>query len=379
MWDVSTGQQLLTVPTVPLGFSNDGQRLIGGSIKDVMFCEFSRAEPVSRLTGHLSPITHIHWSRDHRHFVSLDNRFEVRVWDVSLKRAIDSFRPPPGDYFAANAAVALSDDGQLLAYASGGTKPVALIRDIQARRTIAEWQLPLGFDKLRCVHGRKFQLVREERRNEGEKVLQTVIRQLEPGLRPATLVKVLRPADETDLSGFFTARLTPDGRFHLWLGPRAPCQKCRVEVREVETGRLLRRVSTPAKNGQDGNATLSSDGHIIAIVLDGLNFEDGPERSEWPWVRTKVADLSSEDSRWHVCSWNAHRVGTETGVYLRTELNGPDWLRLGDATNGDGTAMAFSFDSRRLALGDRQGSITVYTLEGLKQTVDDFESKLLRK
>ena len=64
--------------------------------------------------------------------VTLDSEFEVRVWDVTRGLTIDRFRPPAGSYFPSNAAVAISDDARLVAYASGG-EPVshALIRDVQ--------------------------------------------------------------------------------------------------------------------------------------------------------------------------------------------------------------------------------------------------------
>ena len=94
--------------------------------------------------------------------MTLDSGFEVRVWDVTQALTIDRFRPPAGSFFPSNAAVAISDDAQLVAYASGG-EPVshALIRDVRRRTTLAEWELPPAFQRMAYADGR-FLLVREE-------------------------------------------------------------------------------------------------------------------------------------------------------------------------------------------------------------------------
>ena len=70
-------------------------------------------------------------------------------------------------------------------------------------------------------------------------------RVLEAG-KPPRMLGVVRPAEPGDDRRFFDSALTPDGRYYLWSGPRLPLQNSRVEVREVATGRLIRRIVGPA-------------------------------------------------------------------------------------------------------------------------------------
>ena len=91
-----------------------------GDFDRVVFCDLVVPQTLQLLRGHLSTVERLAWSRDNRHLVTLDNRFEVRIWDVMQGVSVDEFRPPPGGFFATNAAVALSDDARLVAYASGG-------------------------------------------------------------------------------------------------------------------------------------------------------------------------------------------------------------------------------------------------------------------
>ena len=121
---------------------------------------------------------------------------------------MDDFRPPAGDLFATNAAVAISDDGRLVAYASGGEiVSHTLIRDVTIHTTIEQRELPAAFERMTYVDGR-FLLVREEE-DPGAKNwrTRTVARVLEVGKHPEVL-RVVRPAEPGDDRRFL--ELQPD-------------------------------------------------------------------------------------------------------------------------------------------------------------------------
>ncbi|MFI5461521.1 MAG: WD40 repeat domain-containing serine/threonine protein kinase [Isosphaerales bacterium] len=104
IWDVVTGQPLLTGTSPPQGWSGDGRTIAIGGVKHVGFCELVFPQTLRVLSGHLSTVERMAWSRDNRHLVSLDNRFESHVWDVAGGVSVDEFRPPPGDFFATKSA-----------------------------------------------------------------------------------------------------------------------------------------------------------------------------------------------------------------------------------------------------------------------------------
>src|SRR5206468_3374738 len=66
--------------------------------------------------------------------------------------------------YAHNAAVALSPDGSLLAYAGGGEdESRVLVRDVRAGRDLGEWTLrPGGYERLAGPSPDRFLLVREQ-------------------------------------------------------------------------------------------------------------------------------------------------------------------------------------------------------------------------
>ena len=126
VWDITTGHQVLKAGTMgdysPRESIRGCRTLAIDEAAELRFSDLVLPQTITQLTGHRSSIERLAWSRDNRHLVSLGNSFEIRVWDIARGSAIDEFRPPQAreTFFAPNAAVALSDDGRLLAYASGG-------------------------------------------------------------------------------------------------------------------------------------------------------------------------------------------------------------------------------------------------------------------
>src|SRR5262249_38508144 len=122
VWDVATGEPLLSGEFQPGSFTKDGRCFAASTTGAVAFCELRPAEVVRSRSGHQSGIARLAWAADHRHLVTLDDTFSVCVWDAARGELLDQFQPQRGGFWAHNAAVALSPDGSRVAFASGGNE-----------------------------------------------------------------------------------------------------------------------------------------------------------------------------------------------------------------------------------------------------------------
>jgi WD40 repeat protein/tRNA A-37 threonylcarbamoyl transferase component Bud32 len=382
MWEVATGEQILTGPYVPWGFAPDGRRWAGVSGDGVAFCDLLVPNALQHLSGHHAGIELLAWSRDNRHLVSLDDRFEVRVWDVVQGVAVDHFRKQPGGYFGHNAAVALSDDAKLVAFASGGREEAhALIHDLTTGQ-VHTWPLPGGFEQLAYIGEGKFLLVREEHKVPGSKAVQTVVRELSAG-KPPDVLRILRHAEADDIRRFFNSGLTPDGRYYYWSGPREPRSNQRAEVYEVATGRRLFRIAhAPQSPQQELGVFMSPDGRYCWIIPSASNTGN---RRRYDLAGTSPPErvagsphAVSPDSAW--LALVRTREKDRPGQYLALQPWAADraWLEFADDSPAwnDFPCAIFSSDGRFLAWGRRSGRITVADLPALQQEISAFEKSL---
>jgi len=328
------------------------------------------------LSGHASKVAHLAWSRDSRHLVTLDDRYEVRVWDVMRGVSVDDFRPPAGSFYATNAAVALSDDARLVAYASGGeTSSHALIRDVATGKTLDQWDLPGAFERMIYAEGR-FLLVREEE-DEGAKNwrTRTVARNLAVG-KPPEVLRVVRPAEPGDDRRFLDSSLAPDGRRYLWVGPRLPAQNRRAEVREVATGRLIRRIARPTGQlFQELGASLDPQGRDLWVDYEtGEHFRFDLTVADHPPERVSRSPFAlSPDGLWLTFGQSAIPSDPTPKLILQHRNDNSTWLRL---AGGSPNAVQFSPDGRFLAWRCEDGTVTVADLPFLEREVRQFEENL---
>jgi WD40 repeat protein/tRNA A-37 threonylcarbamoyl transferase component Bud32 len=376
MWEVATGEPVLDGPNAPQGLAPDGRSLACGRTGEVSFAALRVPAGLLALHGQHATVTCLAWSRDNRHLACLDNSFGVRVWDVRRGVLVDEFTGPRGDYYAENAAVALSEDGSRLAYASGGDSSEALLRDVRARAVLGRWPLPAGFERLACTGGRRFMLVREERvvrpadaANEDAWPVESVAYELaEKGPRR---LRVLRRAEPGDVRRFITSYLTRDGRCYCWLGPRRPAQQYRVEVREVATGRCLLRVPCPRSQPRpEPFADLSPEGRFLWLKLRRGVWRYDLARGTPPVRVVGDPGVLAPNGRWVV-------TGRAKGAELALGRAGQEkpWL----VFTGAASKATFSSDGNFLAWNEASGTLIVVNLPVLEREVSAFERQLVEE
>ena len=378
LWNLASGERVRTQLPSCRDVSRDGRILALGWESSVGFCELIFPTVVRQVTGHPAVGMRMAWSRDNHHLVTLDSGFEVRVWDVIRGMTIDRFQPPPGNFSPPNSAVAISDDARLVAYASGG-EPVshALIRDVQKRETLAEWELPQSFERMTYADGR-FLLVREELQDSGSssRARRTVLRELVVGREPE-IVRVVRAPEAGDISGFITSYLTPDGSYYLWAGPRFPPEKRRAEVRAISTGRLIRKVPMPEVRAQSEHfAFLHAAGSDLWVASsEGARRFRLADPESRPEMVPNIPVAGSPRGDWLVLS--GHKPSDyRVQHFLEPRSGGKPWFWFGDDDAPDPPEISFSPDGRYLSWSSQDGTISLVDLLSLRDEVHAFEQSI---
>ncbi len=373
VWNSVTGEKLLATDGTPWGVSRDGLRVGVGGTGTAMLYDFRLPKEVRTLYGHDASLDQIAWARDGRRLATLDGSYEIRVWDAATGVAVAAFDGQPGEKFAQNAAIALSDDGGHLAYVNNGGQVV--LWDVASQKSLEKWTIAPGYERLVCTGGARFLLVREEfLKNPPPERLRSVAYEFAAG-RPLREVREVRPAVDKEEKHFMSG-ITPDGRFYYWSGPRLPPRNNRVEVYEVATGRRLTSVPRPVeKEVNDLGAFLSPDGRWLWV--EGLDNR-GPMRhdlsGQLPVGRGLVPPVAFAADG----TWTLERGGEDTRhvggrATLTRGAAARPWLDVGHPDGSEVKPAAFSPDGRYLAWGARSGACTVVDLNALANAIDAFE------
>jgi hypothetical protein len=300
------------------------------------------------------------------------------VWDVRRPESVADFAAPrTGGFWARQGFVALSPDGRRLGYASGGLSAArAVVYDVEAKRPLAEWDLPGGFEALAPAGPDRFVLVREQTHAEDGNV-RTVVYDRQPG-RPLGAGREIRRPGAGDRRRFIDSWLLPDGKHYLWAGPRDPAADRRVELYDVATGKLAWRI--PAGTPPDG----ASPACVLAEGLKTLWVYGGgaPVRrydltTRDPPTEVEECPLSvSADGKWTAFAASPERGMACSHLSLRPAPGDRRWVDLAwpDFQRPAGGNYLFSPDSRYAAFGAMDGSITLVDLPLLAERVRQFEA-----
>jgi WD40 repeat protein len=395
MWDVTTGALVLKGEGVPWGFSRDGLALATGGQNGIAFDDLVLPKALFQLRGHRTFIQWIVWARSSRRLASLDGAFEVNVWEVGRSDPLVRFRGPLGSFQASNTAIALSNEGTRLAYVSSGDPAEAVMVDLgspteerQGRpaATVVEpvrrgpWPLSPGFNRLACLEGDRFLLVREEQESRpGDQNVANAwpAHSVAYELTDAGLgsQRIIRHAEPGDVRRFLDSGLTPDGRYYWWSGPRLPETARRVEVWDTATGACIWRLSAPAPrdNSSLPSAQLSPDGKHLWI--SDSNNRPG-RRYDLP--EDRVGEVEGALSACLPGRWRLSCRRRPDGLheyFLSPWGKSEAWLRLENEDQSGLRAPVFSPDGRFLAWTDDSGALTVADLDALKERVQAFEQE----
>jgi len=249
---------------------------------------------------------------------------------------------------------------------------------VRARKTLAEYDLPGGFEHLAYADGR-FLLVREER-EEKKQTVHSVAYEWRPG-KPPKKLNIIRPSAAGDEALYLESMLTPDGRYYCWSGPRRPSDRRRIEVIEVATGKVVARVPRPTQQAQSEPTFYLADGgrYLWAGCLKpGDAYQRYDLAGTGPPEPVSSAPVAvSPASDWLVVAQDPDPQRGVPCLQLRPWGKEQPWLKFVNQDLGSFgnwlSFSAFSASGRYLAWGTSGGTVTVVDLERLRKEVAAFE------
>lgn len=373
VWNTASGQQVLDSDFERGSLSADGKHLAVSRGYSVGFCELLRSESFHEFNGHHSMVQQIVWSADDRTFASIDNGFQIHVWQLNQPRPLRSIPAPREHFFAhrGNAALALSNNGRILAYASGGAEVSYLfLFDCSTEKELWSGKMSGAFEHLAATGDDQFLLVRDERKPGTQA---RIARQYNwrAGASPE-LTKVLRESAPEE-PGTLAASLSPDGRYFCWVGPAQPKESRRVEIWETESGRV-RRFPEP-----EPDAMLSDDGRDLWLARGKQRFYYDLTAGGAQRPVTALPMAASSDRHWLLFTPRSEEFGHRLSLQLYRRGEEEPWLNIHDRGDNVSCVPSFSRDGRHFAWGVDRGTVKVAELATLRDRVAAFEKLVLPK
>jgi WD40 repeat protein/tRNA A-37 threonylcarbamoyl transferase component Bud32 len=374
--DVKTGERLQEVNSAFVGCSTDGRRFLDAHGRGIAFWDWQPPEAIVTCIGHRYQAMQTAWAANSRRFASIDNSFELCVFDATDGRLLQRARLPSGDWYSENGGLALDEHGEFacVAYARG-EKGIAYFLKVATGELVGPVALSTtGF--MRLAYSRetnRFLLLCDEQGNPEKWNLRTVICELAPGHDPAP-VEVLRPPVPGE-KGDLDHQLTPDGRFYAWVGPRVPETARRTEIWDVE--RRVRVEQIPQPGPEEAAAFLSANGRHVWTSLQGAKpSTDGPTvKDNIRFYRTAFRPSAvSHDDKWMI----ARHTGSETTILpailsiyrFRDESPLFDIFDGPDPTSPHPMSIFFSPDGRFAIWGESSGHVMRLDLRALEPIVE---------
>jgi serine/threonine protein kinase/WD40 repeat protein len=272
VWDIFSGETVWKGQRLVAGCSADALRLVRTDQDAVGFCDWHPPSVIIPCSGHRRPVTYTAWAANSARFASLDNSFELCVWDAAGGRLLRRVQLPLGDHYADNGGLAMNEDGSVVCAAyshrSAGESHFLFVETGEVKGPI---RLPAtGF--MRAVYRldkQRFLIACEEALHVGQKGLRTVLFEIAPNCEPSA-VAVLRDVAAGE-KGFLMQALSQDGTRYTWVGPREPSSAYRTEIWDIDrrTQRGSFAYSTVAQKApQEARALLSEGGRHLWLSCE---------------------------------------------------------------------------------------------------------------
>ena len=381
--DLGSRQQILSMKDGRHLFStvaNDGQTICGGDKHYISFTNTSIPRlPICEHSGHLASIHCLQWCKDNSHFVTLDASCNAKVWSINGPTPIYEVKLPNGGFFAANSAIALSHNARYIAYAGSGPleSPFCLI-DINSGRVLQNELLPGGYDEIVALGNDTFRIVREEF-DRDKQTVSSVVWDIAVGSKPVRR-HVVRPSQSEDVRRYFHSKLSPDGQFLCWSGPRYTKDNHRFEIREVESGKLVyNRIWKQNFSDEGPGFTFTQGGQFLWLRISRDKL--GTKRYRLPDFQdegavTTFSGVISANEKYIFSIDEESGARSDTAVLYRTGQLRP-LLRLPNTPSNryfvDFERAAFSPNSEYLAIGTKLSLITLMHLPTLEREIDEYD------
>lgn len=374
VWDVFSGETVLRGQPLIVGCSADGLRLVRADQDAVGFCDWRPPSVAISCSGHRRPVTSVAWAANSGRFASLDNSFELCVWDAADGRLLRRARLPLGDRYADNGGLAMNDDGSVVcaAYSRGsaGESHFVFVETGQLRGPIT---LPaMGF--MRAVYRldkQRFLIACEEELHAGKKSLRTVLFEIAPDGDPSPIT-VLRDFVAGE-KGFLTQALSADGTRYIWVGPRVPNSAYRTEIWDIDHSVLCDSFtySTAAlKTPQEARALLGEGGRHLWLSCEPSEKSSTTATGGGLELHREAFIPAAMNDEWLIRSPSNHQLWPPILLSLyRANENRPlfhvfnrnDWT---PPPHYD--SIRFSPDSQKLVWGNMNGAISLLDMRSLK-------------
>jgi WD40 repeat protein len=349
IWNLVSGQLELRLPIIPCAFAADAPYLLGTSQQRLEKYEFASTTSVRRLPGHQASLDQLVWSSNSRFFATIDNQFVVRVWDASGAQSPSRFVLPSAEWYAADAGLAVSDDGKSIVtvHRTGGRSELR----ISDRNGICRqsWPLPAGYYRLAIRKDGTIISISQESCEFNRDACQTVVREFTLGRVPIER-GVLRQS-VADEQGFFSHSLSPEGRRYVLIGPRLPRAKTQTEVWDLTSSKLLIRI--PQGGERDwGDADAKLAGPDLTLWTVNWNVYSRYEvgRNESPKAISIGPNLFavSPDGLWSLSADPIRQSRLNFIIAIDSPPHDHAWVKVSsrDQTSAGGLGTAFSPDGR---------------------------------
>lgn len=383
MWDHASGQAILSTVHYPIGVSADGKTIACVGTDGITFASLTEPTVAYACYGHQSPVVLCAWSENCQRFASLDNSFVLCVWEADRGKLLYRVQLPPGDFYPDNGGLAMNGDGTIACYMyrQADLASCAYIVDISNSNLSQPIPLPVsGFFRAAFRESKNDFLGVCEDLQSDNRVTTTTLSVSMDGTVAAG--QVIRRSIDGERR-FLDHKLSFDGRYYAWLGPRKPTDPRRLEILETSADShptiLNKSLARQAMDFTEPSMRLSPDFSRCWIGLgekraEHLEVFKGTTKS----YAFERVPLTTDGRRWEICAPDISPQSMQRPVTLnlfRLDEKDP-WIgfyRAGErGEQNNGTAF-FSPDGNWATWGkDVGGQLTVVNLKALEEGVNAF-------